>query len=311
MKRRKIALTLFATFCASAVGGTDNARADNPFEKLIPRGKLIKMLTGDDQKKETPRPQRSTRPRPTPAPTPADQAADRQHPPKKREPDRMANRPSPTRTRPLPPITSGSKKGQTRSNTTGRGKGFGMMVQTSRDNDLVVTAVQASGNAYSAGIRPGDQLISLGGGKLTALDEFKQIAKTLGQGDQIEVGFVRKGKTRKIQLQYGSAPEEGNVAVAGNRVPSPTAAPAEVDANMQSVLDSPVEHISRLTPVAARVPAASPKKITSLNETIESQRLKMQAMAEELQLLRRAHQPAVEPTENNWSFPDLAGPDSK
>ena len=91
---------------------------------------------------------------------------------------------------------------------------------------------------------------------------------------------------------------------------------ADIDSSMPSVLDSPVEHISRLEPIVTGLstPTGSTKvpagKITSLNQTIEQQQLKMQAMAEELKLLRKAHQPAVEPTENNWIFPDLAGPSS-
>ena len=47
MKRRNIALTLMASFCLSGAVGLSETRADNPFERLIPRGKLLKKLKGD------------------------------------------------------------------------------------------------------------------------------------------------------------------------------------------------------------------------------------------------------------------------
>ena len=83
---------------------------------------------------------------------------------------------------------------------------------------------------------------------------------------------------------------------------------AEIDSSMMSVLDSPVEHVSRVEPIVTKPAKVSTGKVTSLNQTIEQQRVKMEAMSEELKLLRKSHQPAVEPTENNWTFPDLAGP---
>jgi len=182
-----------------------------------------------------------------------------------------------------------------------------MMLQAKGNDQLVVSAIQRNGNAARSGLRVGDQVVSAGGGKLSSMEEFKQIAKTLGQGDQIEVEFVRNGKKQKSLLQFGVAPEEGQIASAAQT--STKHIHSEVsEIGMQSVLDSPVEHVSRLEPILTSSTKPSTGKITSLNQTIEQQQQKMQAMAEELKLLRKAHQPAVEPTENNWSFPDLAGP---
>ena len=318
MKRRNIALTLMATFCLFGATGPNECRADNPFDKLIPRGKLLKMLkdeiTGEEEKAKIPDPRRNVRPRPTAAPTPAARTGNERRPTQSREPQRVASRPqSPTRTRPLPPISTSARKRQAMSsNATSENRkvGFGMMIEESGNDQMIVTAVQRDGNADRAGLRAGDQLLSVGGGKLTAVEEFKQIAKTLGQGDQIEIVFARQGKKRKSLLQFGSAPQEGEVAASGRNIVGIIES-AEIDNSMQSVLDSPVERVSRLEPITSRPSKATTGKITSLNQTIDAQRIKMQAMAEELKLLRKAHQPAVEPTENNWSFPGLAGPDAK
>jgi len=318
MKRRTISLTLMASFCFSGAFGLSETRADNPFEKLIPRGKLLKKLkdefTGEDEKIQLPGPRRGLQTRSGIAPTPADRIEYAPRTTQQREPNRsMSHTQSPTRTRPLPPISAGSTTKMVRSdgaNTTHK-PGFGMMVKGSQNGQLIVTGVQQSGNATRAGIRSGDQLLSVGGGKLSGMEEFKQIATTLGQGDQVEVEFVRQGKKLKSLLQFGMAPHEGVVASSGMSNASVIES-VEIDSSMPSVLDSPVEHVSRLEPNLGRrvaQPKASTGKITSLNQTIEQQQVKMQAMSEELKLLRKAHQPAVEPTENNWSFPDLVGPD--
>lgn len=320
MKRRNIALTLVASFCLSGAVGLSEIHADNPFEKLIPRGKLLKKLkdeiSGEDNELKLPDPRRGIQPRSNAAPTPADRTGYAPRMTRQREPSRaMSRTPSPARTRPLPPLSTGSREGMATAGNAAadRGPGFGMMVQSSSNGQLVVTGVQQGGNAAHAGIRTGDQLLSLGGGKISGMEELKQIASTLGQGDQIEVELVRQGKKQKSLLQFGTASQDGAIAKSGSRITG-SIEPAKFDKSMPSVLDSPVEHISRLEPIVTRPVAtatASSGKITSLNQTIEQQQSKMQAMAEELELLRKAHQPAVEPTVNNWSFPDLAGPEAK
>lgn len=318
MKRRNIALTLMASFCLSGAVGLSETRAENPFERLIPRGKLLKKLkgefTGEDNKIKLPDPRRGIEPQSNATPTPANRTGYTQQTIQQHEPNRVTSQThSTTRTRPLPPISGSSTKAMAANATAKRKPGFGMMVQNSKNDQLVVTGVQRGGNAARAGLRPGDQLLSFGGGQLTGMDEIMQIAKTLGQGDQVEVEFVRQGKKRKSLLQFGSAPQEGEIAMSA-RSNTGVIESVDIDSSMPSVLDSPVEHISRLEPGA--ISPATPNKpsngkITSLNQTIERQQSKMEAMAEELKLLRKAHQPAVEPTVNNWTFPDLAGPEAK
>ncbi len=319
MKRRKITLTLMASFCLSGAFGLCELRADNPFEKLIPRGKLLKKLkdeiAGEDEKVQLPDPRRSSQQRSNEAPTPADRTGYAPRTTQQREPNRVVLHEPSTRTRPLPPISADSRKGTVnpRNASAKRGPGFGMMVQNSQEGELVVTGVQQSGNAARAGIRSGDRLLSVGGGKLSGLAELKQIAKTLGQGDQVEVVFARQGKKQKSLLQFGSAPQEGEIARSPRNIKGVIES-ADIDSTMPSVLDAPVEHLSRLEPhVGGPVTPAKAVsgKITSLNQTIEQQQIKMQAMAEELKLLRKAHQPAVTPTENNWTFPDFADQNAK
>ena len=319
MKRRNIALTLMTSFCLSGAVGLSESHADNPFEKLIPRGKLLKKLksefTGVDDKVKSLDPRRGLQTRSNSAPTPASRTGYVPTATQPRESNRVISRTqTPTHTRPLPPIATGQveRSPHVANVGTNRGPGFGMMVKSSQGNQLVVTGVQRGGNAEHAGLRTGDQLLSAGGGQLSGMEEFKSIAKTLSQGDQVEVVFSRNGKKQKSLLQFGTAPKEGYIATVGSE-DSTVMLSLDVDSSMPSVLDSPVEHISRLEPIVSG-PASPTKsssgKIVSLNETIEQQQIKMQAMADELTLLRKAHQPAVEPTENNWSFPDLAGPEA-
>jgi len=321
MKRRNVTLTLMASFCLTGVAGLSETRADNPFERLIPRGKLLKKLkgefTGEDTKIKLPDPRRGSQSRSNVGPTPASRAGYAPRATQPGEANRITSQAhSPTATRPLPPIAAGSGEGSTSVTNVApnRGPGFGMMVQISQNDQLVVSGVQQDGNAARAGLRPGDQLLSFGGGKLTDMGELKQIAKSLGQGDQVEIEFSRKGKKQKSLLQFGLAPQEGQIVMPSGSATGVIES-VDIDSNMPSVLDSPVEHVSRRGPIAASPATVAKKpsngKITSLNETIEQQQSKMEAMAEELKLLRKAHQPAVEPTANNWSFPDLAGPEAE
>jgi len=261
MKRRNIALTLMTSFCLSGAVGLSESHADNPFEKLIPRGKLLKKLksefTGVDDKVKSLDPRRGLQTRSNSAPTPASQTGYVPTATQPRKPNRVISRTqTPTHTRPLPPIATGQvgRSPHVANVGTNRGPGFGMMVKSSQGNQLVVTGVQRGGNAE----------------------------------------------------------QEGYIATVGSE-DSTVMLSLDVDSSMPSVLDSPVEHISRLEPIvsgSASPTKSSSGKIVSLNETIEQQQIKMQAMADELTLLRKAHQPAVEPTENNWSFPDLAGPEA-
>ena len=318
MKRRNKVLTLITAICISGPLGSRPSKADNPFEKLIPRGKLIKKLKSellgeDEPKRPTVRPSQQ----PTPAQREARSGSDtRSRQPSRSNFQRLATQPSShatPRTRPLPPLTDAASKRvvskeQASRKSGGRAMGFGMMLNTNDNNDLYVARIQPGGNAAKAGLRPGDQIVAAGGGKLTAIEEFKQIAKSLGQGDQIEIEYVRQGKKQKSILQFGVAPTEGAVVHAQPAAPKKaTRMPHSVGSGMQSVLAAPIEHVSRL-----QAPAVSKQsnRIRSLNQTIEAQQAKMQAMADELELLRKSQQPAVTPTENSWSFPDLTGPNA-
>ena len=321
MKRRNKILTVITAICISGALWSSPSQADNPFEKLIPRGKLIKKLKSellgeDERKRPTVRPNQL----PTPAQREVRSGSDtksRQPSPSRANVQRLATQPSghavTPRTRPLPPLTDATSKHvvgkeQASRKPDGGAIGFGMMLKTNDNNDLYVARIQPTGNAAKAGLRPGDQIVAAGGGELTAIEEFKQIAKSLGQGDQIEVEYIRQGKKQKSILQFGVAPTEGSIVHAQPVAPKlANRKPHSVDRAMQSVLAAPVEHVSRL-----QAPAVSKQnnRIRSLNQTIEAQQAKMRAMADELELLRKSQQPAVTPTENSWSFPDLTGPNA-
>ena len=66
--------------------------------------------------------------------------------------------------------------------------------------------VAAGGNAAEAGLRRGDVLVEAGGVELTSIEEFEEIAKILGAGDQLELKVARSGRTGKVMLQHGQQP---------------------------------------------------------------------------------------------------------
>lgn len=80
-------------------------------------------------------------------------------------------------------------------------------VVTSKSDNVTIFRLQKDGAAYKAGIRPGDELISFGGAKLSNLksfDEFKAIVQSK-KGQPVEVVYRSKAsgetKTQKVDLQ--------------------------------------------------------------------------------------------------------------
>lgn len=87
-------------------------------------------------------------------------------------------------------------------------EGFGMVVVAHGDN-YVVARIDQRGNAYEAGIRQGDRILSTGGAELSSMEQYNDIADLLGNGDQLEFEIARRGEKKKVNVQFGEAPEEG------------------------------------------------------------------------------------------------------
>ncbi len=337
--KRRISISLIAITCFGVLG-PNTASAENPLDKLIPRGTLLKKLkeeivgVGDKVKIPTPRRAPTLAPTPAPSQTRSDdrrpQVATQQRtaPTLQQRPtsQQLQSRRQPgLATRPLPPMESSTQaprrdgrpvqRRSTEPVVNSTSAGFGAVVQMAKNNQLIVTRVLPQGNAIKAGLKPGDVVKSVGSVKLTSVEEYQQITKGLKPGDQMEFEFVRRGRDQKALVTFGTAPE---VPVPTINVASEISVPTEpyMESTLDlegvpSVLDSsiqPVARVSQLPPTApsvVTVPGATEKR---LQRTIESQRAKMERMEQELEMLRKTNTPAIRPTENNWALPELSAP---
>ena len=260
--------------------------ADGPFDRFLPRGRLLKKLRDDIVGEPAPK-------QPTPAAKP-NQAAQKGPAP--------ANRPS-TPQRPQSPQTANvDRPAAIRSGADG----FGMAVVLDKNENLVVAQVSANGNAAEAGIRRGDVLVEAGGVELTSIEEFEQIEKILGAGDQVELKVARNGRAAKVMLQHGQSPsledvENGKVrAQAGTtsrtRGYQPTSNSQEdfsfvppSDDNgstgMRSVIDRPAAPVR---PASSQKPALSQLQSNYRPQASSQRQLSASAQQQqEIQLLRR------------------------
>ena len=325
--KRRTKISIIAITCFGVLSPV-SAFADNPLEKLIPRGTLFKKLKkeivdefgGDKAKTPTPTPRR--------APTPAQRPANRkvQTPTQARTPQQRQSAQPNVATRRLPPMKNRAQATSNRDTAAARrpiqpaaisaSKGFGVVVQMSKNNDMVVTRVHPQGNAVKAGLRPGDIVKTVGSVKLTSLEEYDQITKGLGAGDQMEFEVVRRGRPEKALVQFGTIPKASEITTtAGSAAVNVSDqqtkySPAELS-GVPSVLDSssqPAARVSSLPQGAPSVVAVQSTNEAHLHRKIESQRAKMERMELELEMLRRTNTPAIAPTENNWALPELGSP---
>lgn len=341
MKRRTLTLSLATIVCLTGILNSTSASAENPFEKFIPRGKLLKKLkneiTGEPTAEREPAAGKAADGRPS-TPTPAarpdgpSQTRVRSTRPRSTRNESQSNLqarhrhavPTPAGARRVPTPSAAPDGAANAINKTPRpdtiaaARGFGMIVQPGRGDGLFVTRLHPQGNAAKAGFKPGDQVIGAGGVELTSLEEYDQITSSLGAGDQIEIEIDRRGREEKLMLQFGTAlelPASAEVP-AGNSASSTrtTEASRPIAASrygnrstgsMPSVLDGPAERVQGPVARVSQLPqeaSAGSNRIQSLHQTIQSQQQAMQRMKEELAMLRRTNQPAIEPVANNWKF---------
>jgi len=334
MKRRikisLVAITCFGVLCPIT------ANADNPLDKLIPRGTLFKKLKQEiaeefgGDKSKTPTARRT----PTPAAARSDarrrQTSTQPRTPRQTQP-RQTQRSQPSRqptlaTRPLPPLNNSAQFSGRHSqpvpqraiqpSSIGASTGFGVIVQMAKNNEMVVTRLHPQGNAMKAGLKPGDIVKTVGSVKLTSVEEYDQITKGLKPGDQMEFEVVRRGRPEKTLVAYGTAPDDTQTPATGGEIEINAPASPYVDKaialdSVPSVLDDsmqPTARLSRLPQSAPSVVAVPGESERRLHRTIESQRAKMKRMEQELEMLRKTNTPAIRPTENNWALPNLSSP---
>lgn len=295
----KTRICLLSLITAVLLGTT--TFADGPFDKFLPRGRLLKKLRDDFVGQPTPK-QPTPAKKPTQAnqkgPTPATRHASQQRP----------------TTGQQRPATSKQADVKRPMGVRSGADGFGMTVVVDKNENFVVAQVLANGNAAEAGIQRGDLVVEAGGVELTAIEEFQQIAKVLGAGDQLELKIARRGKTDTVMLQHGQPPslddldsanaQTGATDRSRSRQPTSSARagyqdefsfvpPADDDSlpGMQSVIEqskAPVRRVSSQKPALSQLQSNYRPGPSQLQpQATQQQQQQIQALRQQLEQLRR------------------------
>jgi len=254
-------------------------KAPTPNEALQQQQRLQQQKQAQQQKLSkgrTPTPLRSTSPSSSAARTPTPingSSASRS----KYQSPKPSTLKSPSAT-----IYNQKKSASYRSKSNSRnGFGFGI---TGNDNDqLIVSSVDRSGNAAEAGLVRGDQVTEIGGIEASSAEEFDEIVKIMGQGDQMDFKVRRGGRERKLTIQFGNMPEppEG--------VESSTAQSALSSSSSSNSrrYDFAPPNASNRSSATRQVSATTTRQIQQLNQTIVNQHRQIQQMQKEIEQLRQ------------------------
>ena len=71
----------------------------------------------------------------------------------------------------------------------------------------LVLEVQPGGPADTAGIQPGDVIVSFGGDDVHELGDLLTALRSSAPGDHVELGVLRDGKDETIEVELGKAPQ--------------------------------------------------------------------------------------------------------
>ncbi len=298
-------------------------------DRLFGNGRFLRRIRDDLTGKPTPK-------KPTPAnassksksktPTPARRPSSAKKPNSKSP--TLANRSGKTPTPTVRPLAATNRTpaiaGPAGSKASKRSAkkatiGFGMLLE-SKGDAIVVTKIDSRGNAKEAGLKAGDVIQGAGGVDLTSIEEFNEISDILGSGDQLEFTVARRGKTKDILIQFGTAPDEGEVA----KTPAPkkennySFVPERVDnsqTGLRSVLNQPAVQ-TKPTTTNPRGQQNGLRPASVEQRLISEQRLQIQQMQQEIQRLKQRSQmtPRIVPAETTppgktiLEGPSLSGP---
>ena len=111
---------------------------------------------------------------------------------------------------------------------------------------LLIEKINERGFGAKSGLRKGDLIVGIGGIDANSEEEFNSIASVMRAGDQIEFEVNRKGKSEKIQVQFGDAPDSGpDLEIDSSSSPG-RAGGSIGDLNMDLSQSAPVDHIASL-----------------------------------------------------------------
>lgn len=177
-----------------------------------------------------------------------------------------------------------------RKKPSGNRNGFGFRVSANDRDQLIVTAVERAGNAAEAGVVRGDQIIEIGGIESTSSEEFDEIAKIMGQGDQMDFKIRRGGREKKVTIQFGNLPEleesetSSSAASSSSKSSRYDFAPPRDSGRATSVGNS-----GSGSPSVKQVSTTSARQIQQLNQTIVNQHRQIQDLRKEVEQLKQGY----------------------
>ncbi|HMO13497.1 MAG TPA: PDZ domain-containing protein [Pirellulaceae bacterium] len=74
---------------------------------------------------------------------------------------------------------------------------------------LVIDRLNSQSPLAKAGLKQGDIIVTFGGLEISDQEEFNDILNVIGHGDQIELGYLRKGKQDSVFVQFGEVADDG------------------------------------------------------------------------------------------------------
>ncbi len=340
MKQQPILIAIALTttiFCGSVL--CNCVTADTPDDRLFGNGRFLRRLRddvvgkskSDPKKKDEAKKPAKADPRSGAAnsndasPTPAKRTAKRAPTPAVRPP---ATNPSqskmPAARSPYAPRSAAvPAKVDTRKDSKQTSVGFGMQIE-SKNDQLIVTKTDSKGNAAEAGVRKGDVVVMVGGVEIGSIEELEEITKILGNGDQLEFEIARRGKKEKVLIQFGEAPEEGEVVIERPEIPAKKVGnynflpePAESSTGgFHSVLkDNRDQSGNWVPPNVNRIPQPATQsslqphqRASEAKATMEQQRLQIQQLKREIERLRQQTESTTKGRNTNWNSPSLIGP---
>jgi len=267
------------------------------------KGRFLRRLRSDISKSV----QQATKAKPAANPSKADPRAKTptlaDRPPSSKKVPAPATRPSAAPTPATRPIAKFSAKKNT--------EGFGMVVVPHGDN-YVVGRIDQRGNAYEAGIRQGDRVLSTGGAELSSMEQYNDIADLLGNGDQLEFEIARRGEKKKVVVQFGEAPKEGEFVEDNVSDQTPTKNNYSFVPQRDETSGTGTHSILSSSSAATAPPVSSTNlrtrdQLIAADRTIRHQRQQIGQMQQEIERLRRGATNRIAPS-TVLGGPRLSGP---
>lgn len=175
-------------------------------------------------------------------------------------------------------------------------EGFGLKLDTNRNDELFVAGIDPRGNASQAGLKRGDVVLEIGGVVATTVEEYDQISKAMSPGDQMEFRIERHGQTDKKLVTWGELPDfdeeesedlddapRSSIGSSSRSRNYDFVPPREGQEGSQSVLNSP-----RGNAIGASY--GSGKQVQQLSRTVQQQQQTIRQLQSELTRLRSSLQ---------------------